>query len=113
MSVTRNKCHNDFAHVSKPTLVMYSAISLALVNSRTGSHNVVLSLQTLPLCPDTDWCCRMEWGWLARLYFTVLLLGNNIRSTTCDGVLSLICGHEGIASEAVHATTVMRAITVI
>jgi len=47
-----------------------------------------------------------------RLYFTVLLLGNNIRSTICDGVLLLICGHKGIASEAMHATS-MRAITVI
>ena len=53
---------------------MCSAISLALVNSHTGSHIVVLSLQTLPPCPDLerDWYCRMEWGWLARLYFTVL-----------------------------------------
>jgi len=43
---------------------------MALVNSRKGSRNVVLSLQTLPLRPDTerDWCCRMELGWLARLY---------------------------------------------
>ena len=111
MSVTRNKCRNDLAHVSKSTLIMCSAISSALVISCIGSCIVVLS----PPRPDTerDWCYRMEWEWLARLYFTVLLLGNNIRSTTCDGVLSLICGHEGIASEAVHATTVMRAITVI
>jgi len=92
MFVTRNKCHNDLARVSKSTLIMCSATSLALVNSRTSSRNVVFSLQTLPLRPDTerDWCCRMEWGWLARLYFTVLLLGNNIRNTTSDGVLSLI-----------------------
>ena len=93
---------------------MCSAISLALVNSNTGSRNVVLSLQILPPRPDTerDRCYRMEWGWLA-IYSTVLLLGNNVRSTACDGVLSLICGHKGIASEAMHATTVMRAITVI
>jgi len=92
---------------------MCSAISLALVNSRTGSRNVILSLQTLH--PDTkrDWCCIMEWGWLVRLYFTVLLLGTNIRSTTCDSVLSLTCGHKGIASEAMHATSMMRAITVV
>jgi len=69
---------------------MCSAISLAVVNTRIDSCIVVLSLQTLPLCPDMerDWYCRMEWGWLARLYFTVLLLGNNIRSTACDSVLS-------------------------
>ena len=116
MFFTRNKCQNDLARVSKSTLIMCSATSLALVNSHTSSRNVVLSLQTLPLHPDTerDWCCRMEWGWLASLYFTVLLLGNNnIRSTTCDSVLSLICGHKGIASEAMHATSVMRAITAI
>ena len=76
---------------------MCSAISLAIVNSRTGSRIAVLSLQTLPLCPDTerDWYCRMEWGWLARLYFTVLLLGNNIRITTCDGVLSVVNDYVG------------------
>ena len=113
------KCHNDLAHVSKLTLIMCSVISLALVNSHTGSHIVVLnssSLQTLALRPDTekDWYYRMEWGWLARLYFTVLLLGNNnIRSTTCDGVLLLICGHKGIASKVMHATSMMRAITVV
>ena len=74
-----------------------------------------LSLQTLPPRPDTeeDWYCRMEWGWLARLYFTVLLLGNNIRSTTCDSVLSLICGHKGLASKAMHATSMIRDITLV
>ena len=91
---------------------------MALLNSCTGSRNVVLSLQTLPPHPDTerDWCCRMEWGWLARLYFTVLLLGNNnIRSTIniYDSVLLLICGRKEIASETMNATSMMRAITVV
>jgi len=106
VSVTRNKCHNHLAHVSKSTLIMCSAISLALANSRTGSCIVVLSLQTLPLCSDTErnWYCRMELGWLARTYFTAC--------TTCDSVLSLICGHKDIGSAAMHATS-MRAITVI
>jgi len=114
MSVTRNKCHNDLAHVLKSTWNMCSAISLALVNSRTGSHILVISLQTLPPRPDTerDWYWRIECRWLARLYFSVLLLGNN-RSTTCDSVLLLICGHKGIASKAMDATSMMRAITVI
>jgi len=107
----------DVAHVSKSIQIMCSAISLALVNSpyRFTHCGLKLSLQTLPPRPDTekDWYCRMEWGWLARLYFTVLLLGNNIRSTTCDGVLSLICGHKGLASKAMHATSMMRAITVV
>jgi len=109
-----------------------SAISLALVNSRTVSSIVVLSLQTLPLRPDTerDWYARMEWGWLARLYFTVLLLGNNIRSTTCDGACIVVnmwaqgnnfnsyaCNqhdeshHYSLCFYALH--TSMRAITVI
>jgi len=62
MSVTRNKYHNDLAHVSKS--LVCSAISLTLVNSHTDSRNVVLSLQTLPPHPNTesDWCWRMEWG---------------------------------------------------
>ena len=67
---------------------MCSAISLAVVNSRTGSRIAVLSLHTLDT--ERDCYCRMEWGWLARLYFTVLLLGNNIRNATCDGVLSVV-----------------------
>ena len=90
---------------------MCSAISLALVNSHTGSRIVVLSFHILPPRLGTA-----EWNGdglqLARLYFTVLLLGTNIRSTTCDGVLLLIRGHKGIASKAMHAASVMRAITV-
>ena len=77
---------------------------MALVNSRKGSRNVVLSLQTLPLRPDI--------GDDLRDYIYSALVGNNIRNITYSGVLSLICGHKGIASEAMHATS-MRAITVI
>ena len=51
--------YNDLAHMSKSTLIMWSAISLALVNSRTGSCIVVLGLQTLPPRPDTG---TAEWN---------------------------------------------------
>jgi len=115
MFVTRNKCHNDLAHVSKSTLIMCSAISLALVNSRTGSRIVVLSLQIL-FSASWHWkrlVLQNGMGMACKAIFTVLLLGTNIRSTTCDGVLSLTCGHKGIASKAMHATSMIRAITVV
>ena len=45
------------------------------------SCKVVLSLQTISLRADTesDWHCRTEWGWLARLH-SVLLIGREYQA---------------------------------
>jgi len=90
MSVTRNKCHNDLAHVSK-SVYMCSAISLTLVNSHIGSCNVVLSLQTLPPHPNTEAIGAGEWNGDGLRDYILQCCCNMIVSTrctfTCDGVV--------------------------